>query len=50
MYQILWNNKESHYFLNAGAYDHEEEIILMDGAVVIVESVEKVIDNNRFKR
>ena len=37
------------YFLNAGAYDHEEEVLLYDGAQVVVESVDEVKDDNNNK-
>ena len=33
------------YFLNAGAYDHEEEVLLFDGAYLIVEQIEEVKNN-----
>ena len=32
------------YFLNAGAYDHEEEVLLYDGVDLIVVSVEIVLN------
>ena len=31
LFHIRWNDIASHYFLNAGAYDHEKEILLYDG-------------------
>ena len=33
------------YFLNAGAYDHEQEVLLYDGAHLIVEQIEEVKNN-----
>ena len=38
-----------HYFLNAGAFDHEEEVLLYDGVSVKVLSVSDVIDKNGKK-
>ena len=42
MFNIKWQNQYNHYFLNAGAYDYEEEVILMDGVILQVNSVEEV--------
>ena len=44
---IKWKSPyHSAYFLNGGAYDHEEEVLLMDGTRVTVDSVEEVKDEN----
>ena len=32
LFHIQWKNNWDAYFLNAGAYDHEEEVLLYDGA------------------
>lgn len=37
---IYWNNKEGHYLMNAGAFEHEEEILLYDGVNYRVVSVQ----------
>ena len=37
---IYWNDKEYHYFMNAGAFEHEEEILLYDGVNYQVVSVQ----------
>ena len=37
-----WNVTFSHYFLNAGAYDHEEEVLIYDGATVKVIAVDEI--------
>ena len=43
--QIYWDDWNcGHYFLNAGSYDHEEEVLLFDGCGVIVKSVEEIKD------
>ena len=43
--QIYWGGyKNWHYFLNAGSYDHEEEVLLYDGCSVYVKSVEEIKD------
>ena len=36
---IKWKYKHSHYFLDAGAYDHEQEVLLMNGVGLFIESV-----------
>lgn len=42
LFHINWNDDTDHYFLNGGAYDHEEEIVLVDGTSATVESVEEI--------
>ena len=37
---IYWNRKTSHYFMNAGAFEYEEEILLYDGNSYQVLSVQ----------
>ena len=49
LFNIKWGTKFSHFYLNAGAYDHEEEVLLTDGASVIVVSVEDVTNENGLK-
>ena len=44
LFHFKWNNKTEHYFLDAGAYDDEKEILLSDGASLFVHSVEDVKD------
>ena len=39
LFHINWNYYGQHYYLNAGAYDHEEEVLLVDGADAKVISV-----------
>ena len=39
LFEIQWNKKLEHYFLNAGAYDHEQEVLLFDGTKLQVEDV-----------
>ena len=46
IFHIKWNSLNYHYFLNAGAYDYENEVLLVDGVELIVESV---YDNLDFK-
>ena len=40
LFHIIWNVSHSHYFLNGGAYDQEEEVLLSDNAAVKVISIE----------
>ena len=42
LFHIEYNHHVYQYFLNAGAYDHEEEVLLADGARVEVTKVEQV--------
>lgn len=46
LFHIIWNSTIDHYYLNAGAFDHEEEVLLYDGAEVKIESVEDVKDKD----
>ena len=45
LFHILWDVTYSHYYLNAGAYDHEEEILLNDGARVSITAIDVVKDS-----
>jgi len=49
LFHIKWNCGVYYYYLNAGAYDHEKEVLLVDGVYLIVESVEEVLDTNGKK-
>lgn len=49
LFHFIWNRIEFHYFLNGGAYDHEKEVLLMDGAFVFVISVEDIKDEQGNK-
>lgn len=44
LFHITWNYPYSHYYLDAGAYDHEKEVLLFDGATVKVISVKDIND------
>ena len=45
LFHLKWGRGGfNHYSLNAGAYDHEEEVLLMDGCKVMVTSVSEVCD------
>ena len=46
LFHLNWNFVGSHYFLNAGAYDYEEEVILLDGTDAKVISVESITDTD----
>ena len=39
LFHILWHDHEFHYFIDKGAYNHEEEILLLDGVEFQVVSV-----------
>ena len=36
LFHIKWNDSCFYYYLNAGAYDHEKEVLLKDGVYVTV--------------
>ena len=46
LFFLDWNNTHNHYFLNAGAYDYEEELLIKDGTYARVVSVEAIKDLN----
>ena len=46
LFHLVWNDGSSHYFLNAGAYDYEEEVLLLDGTFARVISVEAIKDTD----
>lgn len=46
LFHLVWSASNHHYFLNAGAYDYEEEVLLLDGTPAEVVSVETIIDSN----
>jgi len=50
LFHIKWKSVGGYYYyLNAGAYDHEKEVLLVDGVCLTVESVEEVLDTNGKK-
>ena len=44
LFHIQWKYDFHHYFLNAGAYDHEQEILLVDGTSLDVISIDEIKD------
>ena len=46
LFHLVWNSIVHHYFLNAGAYDYEEEVLLLDGTDAEVISVEAITDTD----
>ena len=46
LFHLNWNNDIDHYFLNAGAYDYESEVLLLDGTYAYVISVEAITDTD----
>ena len=49
LFHIQWHQKFRCYFLNAGAFDHEEEVLLYDGAPLTVLEVTDVTDKKENK-
>ena len=45
VFNIKWNMPGSHYYLDAGAFDYEEEILLMDGVTLQVVEVQDIQEN-----
>ena len=45
LFHFKWMSKWEAYFLDAGAFDHEKEVLLNDGADLIVESVEEITND-----
>ena len=39
LFHIYWEDPEGHYYIDKGAFNHEEEIILDDGTMFQVVSV-----------
>lgn len=44
LFHVQWDLRTCHYYMNAGAYDHEEEVLLYDGVGLKVEDVSEVLD------
>ena len=42
LFQIKWKQEIAAYFLDAGAYDYEEEVLIYDGTGLLVVSVEEI--------
>ena len=49
LFHIKWDMKFQHYYLNAGAYNHEEEVLLMDGVILYVDSVSEETNDDGKK-
>ena len=49
LFKIEWDKDFDHYFLNAGAYDQEQEVLLADGTHLRVDSVEDVLNKDGLK-
>ena len=45
LFQINWDHPGKHYYLNAGAYDYEQEIVLMDGTHLYVLEVRLIFND-----
>ena len=39
LFHIHWHNHKNHFYIDSGAYNHEEEILLFDGSQFVVVSV-----------
>ena len=47
LFNIKFKREYDAYFLNAGAYDHEQEVLLIDGNMLYVVSIEDVEEDNK---
>ena len=50
LFQINWACDTHHYFLNAGLYDYEQEIVLLDGAPLFVLEVREIVNEKNVKQ
>lgn len=48
LFHFEWKCDVCAYFLNGGAYDHEEEVLLFDGTSFLVDSVDRT--NKEYTR
>ena len=46
LFHILWDWPYQNYFLDGGAYDYEQEVLLGDGVELKVKSVEEIKQGN----
>ena len=46
LFQINWDRESLHYYLNAGAYDYEQEIVLLDAAHLFVFEVREIFNDD----
>ena len=49
LFKILWHRKNKHYYLDAGAYDYEHEIVLYDSVKLKVLEVKKIFNQKDEK-
>lgn len=49
IFKIKWQSDSGNYFLNAGAFDQEREVLLMDGTRLFVEEIEEIKNENGQK-
>ena len=47
LFHIKWNRTVHNYFLDGGAYDYEQEVLLYDGAPLKVESVAEIKEDDK---
>ena len=46
LFHIQWKWNGEHYYMNCGAFDHEQEVLLYDGVQIKVTSVSEEKDND----
>ena len=47
LFHIKWNWPLQNYFLDGGAYDYEQEVLLYDGVELKVESVAEIKEDDK---
>ena len=47
LFHIKWERSFDNYFLDGGAYDYEQEVLLADGAILWVESVDEIKEDDK---
>ena len=49
LFQINWDDEWRHYYLDAGAYDYEQEIVLSDSVPLYVIEVRDIVNDKDQK-
>ena len=47
LFHIKWDWYLENYFLDGGAYDYEQEVLLIDGVKLMVESVAEIKEDDK---
>ena len=47
LFHIKWIGKYNNYFLDGGAYDYEQEVLLIDSVWLYVDSVAEIKEDDK---